>query len=120
MFQGCTGLQNIDILAGVTAIGNSAFQRCTGFTSFTVPANVTAIGNAAFKGCTGLTSFTNNRSMPQAIQLEVFSEVNLNNATLWVPSESAVFAYGNADGWKDFGHIGVTGSTNIYRETSKH
>ena len=53
-YQGPGGA--VDVPAGVTGIGSSAFQDCTGFTSISLPDGLTKIEHSAFWGCTGLTS----------------------------------------------------------------
>ena len=88
----------------VTSIGNYAFQDCNSLTSVTIPSSVTSIGNSAFKGCSGLTSFTNYATTPQAINANVFTNVNKSTCTLYVPAES-VEAYQAAYVWKEFGNI---------------
>ena len=88
----------------VTSIGYYAFQDCNSLTSVTIPSSVTSIGNSAFKGCSGLTSFTNYATTPQAINANVFTNVNKSTCTLYVPAES-VEAYQAAYVWKEFGNI---------------
>ena len=51
-------IETIEILDGVTTIGNYAFSRCRGLTSITIPDSVTSIGNYAFDSCSSLTSIT--------------------------------------------------------------
>ena len=57
-FYYCTSLTSIDIPDGVTYISYSAFRGCSSLTSITIPNGVTSIGNYAFKGCSLLTSIT--------------------------------------------------------------
>ena len=57
-FDGCSGLTNLTLPAGITEIGEGAFFGCSGLTSLTLPAGITKIGSFAFLGCRGLTSLT--------------------------------------------------------------
>lgn len=57
-FSGCSGLTGITIPGSVTSIGNSTFEGCSGLTSITIPSSVTSIGSSAFSGCSGLTGIT--------------------------------------------------------------
>ncbi|MCQ2436199.1 MAG: leucine-rich repeat domain-containing protein [Clostridia bacterium] len=51
-------ITTIQILSGVTSIGNYAFYSCSSLTSVTIPASVTSIGKSAFYSCSSLTSVT--------------------------------------------------------------
>ena len=57
-FDGCSGLTNLTLPAGITEIGEGAFFGCSGLTSLTLPAGITKIGSFAFQHCSGLTSLT--------------------------------------------------------------
>ena len=57
-FDGCSGLTNLTLPAGITEIGEGAFFGCSGLTSLNLPAGITKIGSFAFLGCRGLTSLT--------------------------------------------------------------
>ena len=57
-FDGCSGLTNLTLPAGITKIGSFAFLGCRGLTSLTLPAGITKIGDYAFQHCSGLTSLT--------------------------------------------------------------
>ncbi len=50
----CTG--HVEIIEGVTSIGNGAFANASGITSLTIPSSVTSIGNDAFLGVSGISS----------------------------------------------------------------
>ena len=55
-FCGCTSLQTVDIPNSVSEIGKSAFLGCKSLQSIDIPDSVTRIGMEAFKGCTSLQS----------------------------------------------------------------
>ena len=86
------------------SIGYGAFGNCTSLTSVTIPNSVTSIGQQAFFGCSSLTSVYNYATTPQAIASNVFSGVNKNTCTLYVP-EGSIALYQSANVWKDFGSI---------------
>ena len=52
----CSQIVDVNVLDGVTSIGNYAFYDCDNLTSVNIPASVTSIGEHAFSGCTNLTS----------------------------------------------------------------
>lgn len=53
-FQGCTGLDYIDIPNSVTSIGEKAFYECTVLSTIDIPESVTAISANVFYRCTSL------------------------------------------------------------------
>lgn len=55
-FCECKSLTSVSIPNSVTRIGEGAFYRCSGITSITIPNSVTSIGSSAFSGCKSLTS----------------------------------------------------------------
>ena len=57
-----SGIPNIVIPNSVTYIGNLAFHNC-GFSNIDIPDNVTTIGNGAFKSC----SFLESISIPESV-----------------------------------------------------
>jgi hypothetical protein len=111
-FYNCTGLTSVTLPSSVTSIGNSAFYQCTGLTSVTIPSGVTSIGTNVFNGCTGLTSVTSLIDIPLTINSNVFTNVLVASATLYVP-EASVEAYSAADVWQSFGTIEANPTTSI-------
>jgi hypothetical protein len=87
-FEGCSGLTSVTISNSVTSIEESAFEDCIGLTSVTIGNSVTSIGDYTFAYCTSLASVTNLSQMPQAIAPDVFKNVTIGSATLYVPVES--------------------------------
>ncbi len=55
-FSGCDQLTEIKIPETVTEIGDDAFKGCTSLENVVIPDQVTEIGNGTFEGCTGLTN----------------------------------------------------------------
>ena len=103
-FRECTGLTSVTIPNSVTWIGCEVFRECTGLTSVTIGNSVTSIGDWAFYGCSGLTSVTNYATTPQAIDSDVFYNVDKSTCVLNVLKES-VSLYQAAEGWKEFTNI---------------
>ncbi len=100
-FNECSVLTSVTIGNSVESIGDYAFEGCS-VTSITIPNSVESIGDYAFCNCSGLTSVTNYAVTPQAINGNVFYNVNTSSCTLYVPAES-VSAYSTASVWQDFG-----------------
>jgi hypothetical protein len=99
------GLNSITIPGSVTSIGDNAFQGCSDLFSIYISEGVTGIGNDVFMDCSNLTSITDLNPEPQDISgKDVFLNVDLSKATLYVPAES-VETYKAAEGWKAFGKI---------------
>ena len=55
-FFDCTGLTSVTIPEPVNSIGRDAFNDCSGLTSVIIPNSIIAIGRNAFHLCSGLTS----------------------------------------------------------------
>jgi hypothetical protein len=102
-FIQCFSLASVIIPNSVTSIGDYAFSAC-GLTSVTIGSSVTSIGKGAFAWCNSLTSVSNLNPAPQSIVPYVFDEVNIGDATLYVPAQSVALYKATAI-WKDFGTI---------------
>ena len=115
-FSYCRSLASVDIPNSITSIKYQAFLNCTSLTSITIPESVISMGIGAFDGCTGLKSVTVNWNTPLSITDNVFYSVNINIATLKVPTGTSS-RYKTADVWKNFGkieeHSGGTGNEDI-------
>lgn len=140
-FWGCSGLTSIDIPSGVTSIGDGAFMNCSKLTSVVIPSCVTSIGNdvfwncyaltsiiipssvtsigkGTFEGCYNLTSLYSYRPDPVAVDSNVFSGIDANKCTLYVPQGS----FGNyyvTSGWDYFSKIVEFDPTGIDAVTTK-
>ncbi len=105
-FWNCSHLTSIAIPSSDTFIGEDAFNTCFGLTSVTIPSSVTSIGEGAFASCFGLTSIYAYATTPIDLSslFIVFSDVNTNGCTLYVPKGS-LSIYKAAYLWNDFVNI---------------
>ena len=107
-FVECSKLTSVALPENVISIGDGAFRACSKLTYLTIPESVISIGDAAFAECSRLMSITNYAAVPQTISPDeydgVFAAVDKVQCTLYVP-ETALEAYRNAVGWRDFMHI---------------
>ena len=84
-FFGCSGLTSLTLPAGITRIDDYAFSGCSGLTSLNLPAGITSIGDEAFQNCSGLTSIYVYAEKVPKIGSNVFGEVDAKKCTLYVP-----------------------------------
>ena len=57
-FKGCTSLESITLNASLQSMGDYVFQDCSALQTFTIPNAVKDIGNECFVGCSSLTQAT--------------------------------------------------------------
>ena len=117
-FYHCCSLTSIVIPSGVTSIGNDVFWNCYALTSIIIPSSVTSIGKGTFESCYNLTSFYSYRPDPVAVDSNVFSGIDANKCTLYVPQGS----FGNyyvTSGWDYFSKIVEFDPTGIDAVTTK-
>ena len=100
-FYNRNNLKKVVIPEGVKAIGAYAFNVCYGLTDLTLPSTLQSIGEYAF-ACPYLKNLTSNMQHPCAINANVFDQVNLAAATLYIP-EGTKSEYLAAAVWQDFG-----------------
>ena len=100
-FYNRNNLKKVVIPEGVKAIGAYAFYACYGLTDLTLPSTLQSIGEYAFAS-KYLKNITSNMQHPCAINANVFDQVNLAAATLYIP-EGTKSEYLAAVVWQDFG-----------------
>ena len=72
-FRNCAGVTSVAIPYGVASIGSSAFDGCTGLVSVEIPASVTSIGSGAFSGCSNLTiRYNGTRAQWESLRIETY------------------------------------------------
>lgn len=96
-FKDCAGLTAITLPGGLRIIEERAFAGCALFTSVTLPASVVSIGEEAFADCPLLLSVTNNATVPQDIELNVFTKYGQLHV-----SPECKKAYKKAKTWRKF------------------
>lgn len=106
-FQNCGMLTEANIPAAVTYIGTGAFES-TGLNSIEIPAGVTKIAMWAFQDCPALTDVYCHIEDPSAIEIGFNSfkleSEDYSNRTLHVPAGS-IAAYKDSDLSEFFGKI---------------
>ena len=103
-FCGTWSLQSLVIPNGVVNIEELAIGWQFNLASITIPGSVISIGNEAFAYNGSLASVTVEWENPLTVSESIFTDVVLENATLYVPVGTKD-AYQSADVWKDFGNI---------------
>jgi hypothetical protein len=103
-FRDCLNLTSITINDHVGSIGASAFSNCSNVTSIIIGEDVTSIGAWAFYGCSKVTSFTSYPRRVPATGREVFDNVLLENANLYVAG-AAFNDYYSKEPWSNFKDI---------------
>lgn len=96
----CKKLKSITVSENVIEIGSHAFASCMALTEVIIPSNVATIGSYVFGNCANLTKVYCKALTPPALGVNAFSLCS-SLQTVYVPA-SAVDAYNNADGWKNF------------------
>lgn len=99
-FFHCSSLTSIVIPEGTESLWET-FMGCESLSSVVIPASVTRLTYYTFGNCVSLKEITNYATTPQAVEEDVFNNVDKANCKLYVPS-SAVDAYRAAEVWKDF------------------
>ena len=103
------GITSVTLPGTVTTIGEGAFSLCASLKRVTIPASVTSIGKMAFAFDIALHLFCNMSTSPQALQDDVFSNLEKANCKLFI-SASAETAYRSATEWKDMQIVPLSGT----------
>ena len=99
-----SALTSVIIPNSVTIIRGYAFHHCTSLKSVTIPNSVTKIQRDAFRDCSTLTTVICEAVQVPECQQNIFYNMPLSEAILYVPEES-IEGYKSAIYWKDFGTI---------------
>lgn len=104
-FAGCNAIQSIDFMPeNLESIGRYAFYQNTLATKVSIPETTSYIGDHAFDGCINASDFTTEREMPAELGEMVFANMNVEEKSLNVPTESVAIYEATAQ-WQDFGKI---------------
>lgn len=88
---------------GIEALNPGAFRDCSQIGQLVFPASLESI-TESFPGCIGVNSIVCKSTVPPLVHGKAFEGIPKDNFTLEVP-ESAVGAYREAPGWKEFKRI---------------
>ena len=105
-FLGCSSLTKVVIPDNVTEIEKTAFSQCTSLTEATIGRSVKSIGKQCFDGCEKLATVICKGETPARLDVGAFMKDEERSGTKYIKSikvpTTAVSAYKNAAGWKDF------------------
>ena len=105
-FFGCSSLTKVVIPDNVTEIEKTAFSQCTSLTEATIGRSVRSIGESCFDGCKKLATVICKGETPARLGVGAFMKDEERSGTKYIKSikvpTTAVSAYKNAAGWKDF------------------
>ncbi|MGC6431972.1 MAG: leucine-rich repeat protein [Jejuia sp.] len=102
-FNRCFDLVNVTLSNKLTALNSNVFNECRKLAAIEIPSSVTSIADFAFAK-TALRDVTVNWQTPVTINANVFDDITLAFADLFVP-QGTVATYETADVWMDFGNI---------------
>lgn len=113
-FAGCSALQAIDFMPdNVESIGRYTFYQNTSAENVIIPSATAYIGDHAFEGCINAATFSTKREMPAELGELVFANMNVEEKTLNVATESVTIYEATAQ-WQDFGKInGITAVEDV-------
>ena len=103
-FYECISLKSIELPEGITTIEDDTFCNCSSLTSVTIPSTITCIREGAFEDCRNLEFFYCRVRRAPLLEDDVFKNIDLAFATLYVPDES-VNGYSKTAPWNEFGAI---------------
>ena len=88
-FYKLTKATSVTLPDSITSIGQRAFWVCSRLTSITIPEGVTNLGRAAFNGCKALTSI----NIPDSVETfedELFIKCTLEGLTVTTTNQAAI------------------------------
>lgn len=104
-FWRCKSIKNVTIKStAVTTIPVDAFSECSALETAVLPASITSVGNGAFWCDKKLVQIYANPIVPPTCGNSVFTQVDKEACTLFVPRGS-LDAYKEAPVWKEFFNI---------------
>ena len=103
-FAYCSSLQSVKIPNTVKSLDYGAFSGCTALDTLVLGAGVEQIGQYAFRSCDNIGIVLSFPLIPPVISENVFDNETYNEANLYA-AVSALPAYQNAVGWRNFNHI---------------
>lgn len=95
-----TVIQEVDIVGGITNMGDSAFQDCTNLRKVILPDTLVSLPPAFVDGCLSLESIHFKSTQPPMCSVEVFSYDLPKTCIIYVPKGSLA-AYTSADNYPD-------------------
>jgi len=84
MFNGCTGLESVQLSQNITKIPNYAFANCTSLPTISLPTGVTEIGTYAFQNCTNLTQI---KLPDELVTIQTSAFANTGLISVEIPSK---------------------------------
>ncbi|MGN0230840.1 MAG: leucine-rich repeat domain-containing protein [Muribaculaceae bacterium] len=108
LLTGCSAAESITLPQQVTTIGKYAFAELTSLIALSLPASVERIDDHALDSATSLQKLASMAVAVPSLGDEVFRGIDSRNVPLTVPDE-LIEAYRNADQWKKFSIVGLSG-----------
>ena len=99
-FQGCASITQFIISDEATIVGSPDFWGCHLLESVYLGASNTSIGSVSFRNCRALKEIFIYTETPPSVGTYSFQGVS-SSTIVYVPSDEAVTAYQNADGWRN-------------------
>lgn len=99
-FQGCSSITQFIISDEATMVGNPNFWGCHLLESAYLGASNTNISSVSFRNCSALKEIFIYTETPPSVGAYSFQGVS-SSTIVYVPSDEAVTAYQNADGWRN-------------------
>lgn len=90
-FQSCKLLKKVELLEGVTNVSQWCFMACDNLSKVILPSSLKEIASEPFDGCILLKDVYVKAIVPPVLDYRysnLFSDVNLNQLSIWVPKES--------------------------------